>query len=224
MAQTWEDDVYASGHNAATDLQNIENNFAALKSLFSGTTPPGSMAACHPWFDSAQHVLKIRADDDSAWFGLMHGDVDQKIWVYRNSAMTGWAVDATVSDRVLAMKGGSTYTAGGAGAGAWLSDHTHGAGSYAASHGHKWYESHAGSPSNDKTFDVSGNEQNFGWLTLNMNCSGLARGTYEGSDSAPADAWTDLDAGTVAGTSGSGGNGSSWRPTAAVGTLQYLDL
>jgi len=125
MAQDWTDDVFAAGHTGQTDLQNMENNFAAMKSLFSGAAQPASMAACHPWFDTTQHVLKIRDDGDSAWLGLMHGDTSQKLWIYRNAAMSGWAVDSGVTDTVLALKGGSVYTTGGASAGTWTQpDHT----------------------------------------------------------------------------------------------------
>ena len=81
-----------------TDLGNMEKNFAALKSLFSGASQPASMAACHPWFDTSKHVLKVRNDGDSAWYGLMHGDASQKMWIYRNAAMSGWAVDSGVSE------------------------------------------------------------------------------------------------------------------------------
>lgn len=36
-----------------------------------------------------------------------------KMWFYANSAPTGWTIDSTPSDELLAIKGGSTYTAGG---------------------------------------------------------------------------------------------------------------
>lgn len=47
-----------------------------------------------------------------------------KMWFYANSAPTGWTIDSTPSDEVLAVKGGGTYTAGGAGAGDWTHAHS----------------------------------------------------------------------------------------------------
>jgi len=40
MSQTFIDDCYASGHQAQTDLQSFEDNFAALKSSFPGANAP----------------------------------------------------------------------------------------------------------------------------------------------------------------------------------------
>jgi len=219
MSQSWTDDVYASGHVGDTDLGNMENNFAALKSLFSGAAQPASMAACHPWFDTTKHVLKVRNDGDSAWYGLMHGDTSQKVWVYRNSAMTGWAVDSGVTDKVLGLKGGSTYTTGAATAGTWTQP------------SHTLTVSEI--PAHDHTGSTIGNESSH---THKIN---IYNSTETGSGSPMA-----MTGGTGAGeitseggsahnhsvtvaSQGGGGShnhGSTYRPAAAVGTLQYLDL
>ena len=121
MGQTWTTDCFAGAHEAQTDLQNMETNFATLKSLFSGTSAPSNTVAGMPWFDTTKKVLKVRNTTDAAWVGLMHGDTSQKMWVYRNAAMDGWAVDgaAGIQDKVLAVKGGTTYTTGAATAGSW---------------------------------------------------------------------------------------------------------
>ena len=119
MAQSWTDDVYASGHVGDTDLQNMENNFTAIKSLFSGGSAPPNAVAGMPWFDTTQKVQKQRNAGNSAWIGLMHGDTSEKRLVYRDAAMDGYARDSGVTDKVLALKGGSTYTTGGATAGSW---------------------------------------------------------------------------------------------------------
>jgi len=42
-----------------------------------------------------------------------------KIWFYANVAPSGFTIDSTPSDELLAVKGGSTYTTGGATAGTW---------------------------------------------------------------------------------------------------------
>lgn len=218
MSQSWTDNVFQTDHQGQTDLQNMENNFACLKTLFSGTGAPSSMGACHPWFDTTQHVLKVRDDGDSAWLGLMHGDTSQKIWVYRNTAMNGWAVDSSsATDRVLALKGGSTYTTGAANAGTWtqpnhtlsiseLPAHDHG--------GDTGNESAHTHPITGGSFDEYGSQtgicSDFGYN------DGLGNTTGAGSSH---------DHSISSQGGGSAHNhGSTYRPAAAVGTLQYLDL
>ena len=105
MAQTYNDDVYASTHVAATDLQNMENNFAALKSSFSGTSSPSNVVGGMPWHDST--ARKIRNYANSAWLVSLLGDASQKMWVYRNDTCEGWLVDSSITDVALAIKGGS---------------------------------------------------------------------------------------------------------------------
>ena len=67
MTQSWTDDVYASSHVAATDLQNIENNFACLKSCFSGSSAPSNPVAGMLWLDTANHLIKVRNEANNAW-------------------------------------------------------------------------------------------------------------------------------------------------------------
>ena len=124
MAQTWTDDVFAAGHVAQTDLQNMENNYAALKSAFSGDAAPAGAVAGQIGFDTDsgalnKAVLKTRNEANNAWLGLFHGDVSEKRLVYRDAAMDGYARDAGVTDKVIALKGGATYLAGGATAGSF---------------------------------------------------------------------------------------------------------
>lgn len=220
MAQTWTDDTFAAGHVAQTDLQNMENNFTTLKSLFSGAAAPANQVAGMPWFDTTQDVLKYRNSGDSAWLGLMHGDISQKMWVYRNAAMDGWAVDSAVSDRVLALKGGTTYTTGAAGAGSWTvsglsaSSHTHDDGTLAApNHTHTLAGSGSGGAA-DYSVTISG-----GYLYAGSGSGGAPSATSTtGNPSATA---VSGDTGSTAPTMSSD---ASWRPAASVGTLQYLDL
>jgi hypothetical protein len=42
-----------------------------------------------------------------------------KIWIYADTAPSGWTIDSTPSDELMAIKGGATYIAGGAQAGSW---------------------------------------------------------------------------------------------------------
>jgi hypothetical protein len=204
MTQTWTDDCFAGGHVGQTDLQNMENNFACLKNMFSGASAPADPVAGMPWFDTTKKVQKQRNAGNSAWIGLMHGDGSQKIWVYRNSAMDGWAIDSSVSDVVLAAKGGATYTTGGATAGSWTI-------SGFATHGHEVTKVQDDSHT-DHFYDSGGNEQ---VLALGSKTAGVY-GVRIG-DTAPQQ--YDMFTSKV-----SLAHDASWRPAAAVNTLQYLDL
>lgn len=214
MSQTYTADCFAGAHEAQTDLQNMENNFAALKSSFSGAGAPSNTVAGMPWFDTTKKVLKYRNTADAAWYGLMHGDTSQKIWVYRNAAMDGWAVDSGVSDTILALKGGSTYTAGAATAGSWTvsglydTGHAHTPGTFAAPN-----HTHSGTSSIPSATTI-------------VNGEG---GTAVASDSHTHTLTTGNPTATaITGISSSGyaiiASDSAWRPSAAVGTLQYLDI
>ena len=76
MSQTFTDDCYHGTHVAATDLQNMENNFAALKSSFSGAGAPSNPIAGMWWFDTTANILKLRNEANNAW---------QSVWNFANN-------------------------------------------------------------------------------------------------------------------------------------------
>jgi hypothetical protein len=70
MSQTYNDAVPAITRNALEDLTAIRNNFAALKSCFSGATaPPGPVAGMW-WYDTTANMLKIRNEANNAWLNV----------------------------------------------------------------------------------------------------------------------------------------------------------
>jgi len=66
----WDDDTYGGGHVAATDLQQIKDNFAVLKSTFKGTSAPANIVAGQLWVDTTNHILKVRNEANSAWLSI----------------------------------------------------------------------------------------------------------------------------------------------------------
>jgi len=70
MSQTWIDDCYAADHQAAIDLQSFEDNFAALKSSFSGANAPSNPIAGMWWLDLTTHILKHRNEANNAWLSV----------------------------------------------------------------------------------------------------------------------------------------------------------
>ena len=74
--QTYTDNVFATDHAVQTDMQNIEDNFAALKSAFSGATTPSDTVAGMWWFDTTANILKLRNEANNAW---------QSVWNFANN-------------------------------------------------------------------------------------------------------------------------------------------
>lgn len=79
MAQEWTSDCYSSTGNVATQMGQIENNFLALKSSFSGSDDPytlGFAVAGTVWLDTGNHILKVRNEANNAW---------QSVWDMANN-------------------------------------------------------------------------------------------------------------------------------------------
>lgn len=70
MSQTYNDAVPAITRNALEDLTAIRNNFAALKSCFSGATAPPNPVAGMWWYDTTANMLKLRNEANSAWLNV----------------------------------------------------------------------------------------------------------------------------------------------------------
>ena len=70
MSQNFTDDCYASTHVRATDLQAFENNFAALKSSFSGSSAPSNAVAGMLWYDTSTGFLKVRNTNNTTWISI----------------------------------------------------------------------------------------------------------------------------------------------------------
>jgi len=69
-AQTYTDNVYDPSIVASTSLQAMEDNFAALKSCFSGSSSPANPVAGMWWYDTTANILKLRNEANSAWLDV----------------------------------------------------------------------------------------------------------------------------------------------------------
>jgi hypothetical protein len=83
-----------------------------------------------------QTTKQIWIADDTEWKRPgINADIisGMEMWIYAVSAPTGWTINATPSDQLLAIKGGSTYITGGTAAGDYtmpahqhnMNSHTH---------------------------------------------------------------------------------------------------
>ena len=228
MAQNYTINPYETTNALLSDMQKYEDNFECLRTLFAGASEPTiDKVAGMPWYDITERILKIRNNANDDWLGVMHGNTDMKIWIFKNSADLGWTIDDSVEDVVLAFKGRSegydsttdiAYdTTGGVIAGVWqtpddleggltlaqIPAHTHGSG---GAHTHPQVV-------------VGGN-----W-------------SYGAAYAIDPDLWRYFYVGVYGYTNYAGvhthdsvGSGqphnheNTYRPYAAVGTLQYLNI
>jgi len=209
MTQNWTENVFQADHVVQTDMQNIENNMLSIKTLFAGSSHPGNggvtLAAGVPWYKTTTY-LGWRGYTGSAWEKLLQGDANHKVWSYVGTAGEGWRIDTSVTDVVLALKGGSQAynVSGGNQAGSWdmsgaLSN------ANASSHTHSF---------SDTSSAPSAADGNSGVGTDGAFQYGDATHTH-----------------TVSGTTGAGGihthvisSDNTDRPRAAVGILIYPEL
>ena len=199
MSQGFINNCFDRGHIGESDLEAMEINFAALKTMFSGASSPSSPVAFMPWGDTTNKVLRMRDASNASWISIFHGTAAYKMWVYRNDAMDGYVIDSAVADKLVAFKGGDTYTTGGAEAGTWTVN---------LDHLHQWYKTNQPG-GNDKVWDSDIAMVNLSY----KNYSGVNIHTYAFPGLSLAPSYTDKMVSAV-----------QWRLAAAVGTLQYLDI
>ena len=163
----------------------------------------------------------------------------RKLWIYENTAPTGWTLEA-VTDGVIAVKGGTqAYNAnGGTEAGSWTvsgitgGSHTHTGPSHVhwrdnhahtgAAHTHQWFDVSATSGSYNSsgtaqtlTFHKSNNDGIAMWLEDEPSVQGGTGGGYIDAWQISADFY--VKSGGAAATTDSGGGNSDAAGTGATG-------
>ena len=239
--QNWTEEPFELSNEGETDLQNMENNFKTLKSMFSGASYGLNTEAGTPWYDSAtpilgEGLLKIRKQGDDGWLGVLALGQESDnglVWFHGDdlSNQEGWVIDTKITeDRVMALKnhGSGVYTTGRQVFGQWNitgidteASHKH----TGPSHYHLCYN-YISSTSWDT--DGAGNP-----ITTNPKGSGSARAhivVIEGGGNEPDNALGDLysnNAGT--GLTGAGQahthtQDGSWKIRGQVGIVIYPDI
>lgn len=115
------------------------------------------------------------------------------MWFYADSAPTGWTLQGSLGDTVLAIKGGSTYTTGAASAGTWTQP----------SHTLTVDEI----PAHSHTYTAPNNPENKRRTNGSACVTGVTAGTSTSS----------------VGGGNSHNHGTSWRPLARVGIIARKD-
>ena len=160
----------------------------------------------------------FRQESNGNTIRILIGDASAKFWMYRNSTSPGFVIDATVTDRVLAFKGGTdAYNVnGGNQAGTWTQpshihsgpSHTHTTDAHTHTGG---AHTHAVTYSGGATYGAV-----VAYSVTFTIASGEAAATGSGAGGSTSAGGT--------GSTGSGATAATYRPYAAVGTLQYPDI
>ncbi len=167
--------------------------------------------ASHATWWNESGVIKFRYGTGTVRILSADGDVipaATKMWFYADTAPTGWTIDATPSDELLAVKGGSTYATGGAQAGTWSQpNHTHTTG--------------------DVTLSISEmpahTHDNIRQAVSDSGGTSSVAAAVAPND---ADTLTNSTGGDTAHNHGATGNGATantWRPSARVGIICSKD-
>lgn len=217
MAQDWKylPAAYDEDDAATCDLTAFMENFAVLQSHFSGTAAPSATYEGQLWFDTDDKIMKIY--NGSTYKGLMYGSADAKIWAYLNSAPDGWVYDSSITDRLMAVEGGTVYTSAASGQGTWEMT---GLTSSTDSHNHQWYYMDG---QYGWSYDVNGDliryldgaieSQKWGYI-VQAYYSGQVR--HYNNTNLYTEGQTHQHTGAT--------YTSTWRPAAAVGILVYPNL
>jgi hypothetical protein len=158
MSQNYNDDVYAGNMIVATSMTRVENNFAALKSSFSGAAAPSNPVDGMLWKDTTNNLLKMY--HTSAWVS---------IWDYSTGQPVGIPIDAaqtTASMRTL----GSNWNQACAGNDARLSNSRPASGGYADTAG---YATSAGNADTVDGIHFRVNDTGMGFIYLEALVSGF---------------------------------------------------
>ena len=70
MSQSYSSNCFSTANVIETDMQNIENNFDALRSMFSGSSAPTSPDNGQLWYDTGSSVIKLRYN--SSWINVFN--------------------------------------------------------------------------------------------------------------------------------------------------------
>lgn len=195
--QTTADPYPAASPSLATSLQGELQRIRYLIAQITGKT--------YWYIDPDASIATLAAASFAA---------GTKAWFYQNTAPTGWTLDATPADALLAVKGGSNaYNAnGGTQQGTWTQPgHTHDVGTYAIPA--------ISLKTNSKTTHSAG-------VKCVIDGDGDIYAPYQGGDIAAHDVPTtsiNNSAAAITGASANGATAATWRPLAQVGIICTKD-
>lgn len=124
-------DYVLNNATGASFRSDSNNAMLAIASMNSGASEPSTKYAYMFWADTASGYLKQRNAANNAWISLWEISAGPasfptgtKMYFYQAAAPTGWTIQSSVGDRVLAVVDPVTTTYNGQGAGTTTSDWT----------------------------------------------------------------------------------------------------
>lgn len=105
MVQTYTDNCFVSSRGVLIDAAMFEENFAALKSAFSGTVTPSNTVAGMWWLDTTNHILKHRNEANTAWLSVWDMANNKPIIANLSNEITVAMMAAATKDPVASTAG-----------------------------------------------------------------------------------------------------------------------
>jgi len=105
MSQDYNDNIPTWANQTDTDVTKIKNNFAALKSTFSGTTAPSDAVAGMWWYDTTAHILKVRNEANNAWLSVWDLANNKPIITNLSNEITGTMIAAALKSPAAGTEG-----------------------------------------------------------------------------------------------------------------------
>ncbi len=202
-----------TGHHKQVTLNNLAGDHAGLASHLTIYNDAG--------------VLKFRNGTGTVRKVSGDGDVipaATKMWFFANTAPTGWIIDSSITDALIALKGGTPYATGGAGGvgDTWTQPgHTHTDPPTAA---HTLLSGESGLPAHTHTLSgdgvLSNDESGSGKLTTGNTPGGGGDIVVPVNTAANA---AGAHAHGSGGATSSSATANTWRPVAAVGIMATKD-
>ena len=114
MSQSFTDNVYVGTNVVLTNLGLANDNFAALKSSFSGASTPSNTIAGMWWFDTTTNILKIRNEANNAWQSVWNFANNKPVITNLSNEITNAMCAAALKDPAVGTAGLRTLGTGGA--------------------------------------------------------------------------------------------------------------
>jgi hypothetical protein len=126
MTQNYTDNIPAWGNRVDDDVEKMANNFAALKSSFSGPSAPSNPVAGMWWYDTTAHILKVRNEANNAWLSVWDLANNKPVIANLSNEITGAMINSSLKSPAAGVEGlrrlGTGATEACAGNDARLSD------------------------------------------------------------------------------------------------------
>jgi len=96
MSNTYYPDPYDPSHVVLDDMDNINSNFEALRTVFSSSSGPAVPVPFQFWADNSNNIVKVRNDLNSSWLPMFNVEDNEIIiqdTVRKGSIVEGEDID-----------------------------------------------------------------------------------------------------------------------------------